>query len=205
MGSSASVVAEIVTDVKDLLPELGSPPQIDDPDSARFRLFDSITSFLKTASQSQPLVIVLDDLHWSDRPTLTFLEFIARELSQSRVLVVGTYRDMELNRRHPLSVTLGDLARERLYQRVLLRGLTQADIGRFIEIAAGFSAPAELASTIFRHTEGNPLFVTEVIRDLVQSGELTEERVSGRSSWYRTRATSKSGFRISWTWALMWL
>jgi tetratricopeptide (TPR) repeat protein len=112
-----------------------------------------------------------------------FLEFIARELNQSRVLLICTYRDMELNRRHPLTVTLGDLARERLYERVLLRGLSETDIARFVEIAAGFTAPAELSATIQRHTEGNPLFVTEVIRDLVQSGELTEEKVSGRSSW----------------------
>ncbi len=183
MGSSASVVAEIVTDVKDRLPEVQPPPQMDDPESARFRLFDSITSFLKTASQSQPLVIVLDDLHWSDQPSLTFLEFIARELGQSRVMLIGTYRDVELNRRHPLSVTLGDLARDRLYERVLLRGLTEADIARFIEIAAGIQPPAQLSATVYRHTEGNPLFVTEVVRDLVQSGELTEEKVSGRSTW----------------------
>ena len=183
MGSSASVVSEIVTDVVDRLPETRPPAPMDDPESARFRLFDSITSFLKSASQSQPIVIVLDDLHWSDRPTLTFLEFIARELSQSRVLLLCTYRDMELNRRHPLSITLGDLARERLYERVLLRGLTETDIARFVEVTAGFNAPQELAATIHRHTEGNPLFVTEVVRDLVQSGELTEEKVSGRSSW----------------------
>ncbi len=183
MGSSASVVSEIVTDIKDRLPETQPPPPMDDAESARFRLFDSITSFLKSASQSQPIVIVLDDLHWSDRPTLTFLEFIARELNQSRVLLLCTYRDMELNRRHPLSITLGDLARERLYERVLLRGLTETDIARFVEVTAGFNAPGELSATIHRHTEGNPLFVTEVVRDLVQAGELTEEKVSGRSSW----------------------
>ena len=142
---------------------------MDAPASARFRLFDSSTSFLKTASQSQPLVIVLDDLHWSDQPSLMFLEFIARELNQSRVLLICTYRDMELNRRHPLTVTLGDLARERLYERVLLRGLSETDIARFVEIAAGVSAPAELSATIQRHTDGNPLSFTAVLRDLVQS------------------------------------
>ena len=183
MGSSASVVAEIITDVKDRLPDIQPPPEMADPDSARFRLFDSIASFLKSASQAQPLVIVLDDLHWSDRPSLTFLEFMARELNQSRVLLICTYRDMELNRRHPLTVTLGDLSRERLFERVLLRGLTEQDIGRFIEIAAGFTAPSELPATVHRHTEGNPLFVTEVVRELVQSGELAENRVSGRSTW----------------------
>jgi len=183
MGSSASVMAEIVTDVKDRLPDLQPPPQMSDPESARFRLFDSVASFLKTASQARPIVIVLDDLHWSDQPSLAFLEFMARELNQSRVLLVCTYRDMELNRRHPLTVTLGDLARERLYERVLLRGLSEQDVGRFIEIAAGINPPAELSATVHRHTEGNPLFVTEVVRELVQSGDLTEARTRGGSTW----------------------
>jgi len=183
MGSSASVMAEIITDVKDRLPELQPPPVLEDPDSARFRLFDSIASFLKAASQTRPLAIVLDDLHWSDRPSLTFLEFMAREIGQFRLLIVGTYRDMELNRRHPLTVTLGDLARERLYERVLLRGLSKADIARFIEIAAGANPPPELAEAVYRHTEGNPLFVTEVVRELVQSGEIAGTRTSGASTW----------------------
>jgi len=183
MGSSASVIAEVVTDVKDRLPDLQPAPQMDDPDSTRFRLFDSITSFLKTASNTWPLVLVLDDLHWSDRPSLTFLEFMAREIGQSRLLIVATYRDMELNRRHPLSVTLGDLSRERLFERVLLRGLSEADIARFIEIASGINAPQELSATIRRHTEGNPLFVTEVVRELVQSGELAANVSSGSSTW----------------------
>ena len=183
LGSSASVVAEIVTEVKDRLPDLQPPPQMDDPDSARFRLFDSIASFLISVSQSRPLVIVLDDLHWSDRPTLAFLEFVAREIGQSRVLLLCTYRDMELNRRHPLSVTLGELARDRLYERVLLRGLSETDVARFIEIAAGTRPPAELSATVHRHTEGNPLFVTEVVRELVQSGELAEKSSSSHSTW----------------------
>ncbi|MCH8234817.1 MAG: protein kinase [Chloroflexi bacterium] len=183
MGSSASVIAEIVTDVKDRLPEVGPPPNMDDPAAARFRLFDAFTSFLRTAAEDRPLVLVLDDLHWSDEPSLSLLEFVAREIGQSRVLIIGTYRDMELNRRHPLTVTLGDLSRERLFERVLLRGLTQQDIARFIEIAAGIQPPAELSATVHRHTEGNPLFVTEVVRELVQSGELAENRASGESTW----------------------
>ena len=183
MGSSASIVAEIISDVRDRLPETQPAAPMDDPESARFRLFDSIASFLRSASQSRPLVFVLDDLHWSDRPSLALLEFMAREIGQSRVMLLCTYRDMELNRRHPLTVTLGDLARERLYERVLLRGLTEPDVARFIEIAAGFAPPGELSATVYRHTEGNPLFVTEVVRDLVQSGELADSRVSGNSTW----------------------
>ena len=95
-----------------------------------FKLFDSITTFLRSASQKQPIMLVLDDLHWSDKPSLLLLEFVARELSGARLLLVGTYRDVELNRRHPLAQTLGELTRERLFQRVLLRGLSQQESGQ---------------------------------------------------------------------------
>jgi tetratricopeptide (TPR) repeat protein len=111
------------------------------------------------------------------------LEFITRELQGSRILLIGTYRDMEVNRRHPLSVTLGELTRERLFERVLLRGLQQADVGRFIEVAAGLAPPTALVDAVFTQTEGNPLFVTEVVRLLVQEGLLNSETTSGRDSW----------------------
>ncbi len=163
MGAGAADIAEVVSDVKERLPGLQPPPQLE-PDQARFRLFDSITAFLKTASQKQPLVLVLDDLHWSDQPSLSLLQFVARELGGGRLLLVGTYRDVELTRQHPLAETLGELTRERLFQRVLLRGLTQEDVARFIEVTSGFTPPGRLVSAVHTQTEGNPLFITEVVR-----------------------------------------
>ena len=126
MGAGAADIAEVVSDVREQLPGLDVPPQLE-PEQARFRLFDSITAFLKSAGQRKPLVLVLDDLHWADHPSLLLLEFVARELASARVLIIGTYRDMELSRQHPLSATLGELTRERLFQRVLLRGLDQEE------------------------------------------------------------------------------
>jgi predicted ATPase len=161
----------VVSDVKERLPHLQPPPQLE-PEQARFRLFDSITAFLKTASQRQPLVLVLDDLHWADQPSLMLLQFVARELGGARLLLVGTYRDMELSRQHPLAETLGELTRERLFQRVLLRGLSREDVGRFIEVTSGAAAPNSLMQAVYTQTEGNPLFVTEVVRLLVQEGEV---------------------------------
>ncbi|MFQ6030122.1 MAG: serine/threonine-protein kinase PknK, partial [Dehalococcoidia bacterium] len=183
MGAGAADIAEVVSDVKERLPGLSPPPQLDSPEQARFRLFDSITAFLKSASQKQPLVLALDDLHWADQPSLLLLQFTARELGGSRLLVVGTYRDVDLSRQHPLAETLAELTRERLFQRVLLRGLTQEDMGRFIEVATGISPPPGLAQAVHTQTEGNPLFVTEVVRLLVQEGELTSERTGDRDSW----------------------
>ena len=78
MGSGAAAIAEVVSDVRERLLGLPSPPQLE-PDQARFRLFDSISAFLKTASQRQPLVLVLDDLHWADPPSLALLQFVARD------------------------------------------------------------------------------------------------------------------------------
>ncbi|MBM3943706.1 MAG: hypothetical protein FJ316_12515 [SAR202 cluster bacterium] len=94
------------------------------------------------------------------------------QLGSGRVLLLGTYRDVELSRQHPLAETLGDLTRERLFQRVLLRGLSQEDVARFIEVTTGAAPPAGLAQAVYAHTEGNPLFVTEVVRLLVQEGGL---------------------------------
>ncbi len=181
MGAGAADIAEIVSDVRERLPDLEPAPQLE-PEAARFRLFDSITSFLKGASQTKPLELVLDDLHWADESSLLLLEFLARELAGSRLLVIGTYRDMELSRRHPLAGVLGELIRERLFQRILLRGLTQEDVGRFVELTSGMGPPSGLVEAVYAETEGNPLFVTEVVRLLVQEGELTPERVKERES-----------------------
>ncbi|MFQ6030749.1 MAG: hypothetical protein ACE5Q6_25035, partial [Dehalococcoidia bacterium] len=126
---------------------------------------------------------VLDDLHWADHPSLLLLQFLARELSSGRLLVMGTYRDVEVSRRHPLSQTLGELTRERLFQRILLRGLNQEDVGRFIELVSAFSPTPALVESVHRQTEGNPLFVTEVVRLLVQEEELAPEGARDRESW----------------------
>jgi tetratricopeptide (TPR) repeat protein len=157
-------------------------------------LFDSITAFLKTASQRQPLVLVLDDLHWADQPSLALLQFVARELNGARLLIIGTYRDMELSRQHPLAEALGELNRERLFQRVLLRGLTQEDVSRFIEMTSGNAAPRGLVEAVHTQTEGNPLFVTEIVRLLVQEGALTPD-----SDLPSASGTGAVGEGDSWT------
>ena len=159
MGAGAADIAEIVSDVKEQLPDMEPAPALE-PEASRFRLFDSITSFLKGASRAKPIVIVLDDLHWADESSLMLLQFLARELGGSRLLVVGTYRDVDLSRQHSLADTLAELTRERLYERVLLRGLSRDDVERFIEVTAGIAPPEGLVTAVHTQTEGNPLFVT---------------------------------------------
>ena len=183
MGAGAADIAELVPDLKQRLPDLSPRPPLEDPDQARSQLFDSITSFLKSASQNQPLVLVLDDLHWADHPSLLLLQFVSRELSGAKLLLLGTYRDMELSRQHPLAETLRELTREQLLQRVLLLGLSEQNVGRLIEVVTGTVPPPRLVRAVYTQTEGNPLFVTEVVRLLAQEGGLTPERSGDRDSW----------------------
>ena len=111
------------------------------------------------------------------------LEFLSPVLEGSRVLVLATYRDAELTRRHPLTYTLAELTKERRFHRVLLRGLSCEDVERYIEVAAGVESPPRLADAVHAQTDGNALFVTEVVRLLVQEGDLAAraEPVDGRS------------------------
>ena len=97
------------------------------------------------------------------------------------MLVLGTYRDVELRRQHPLAQTLAALAREQLIERILLRGLGKGDVARFIELTAGRPPPEALVAAIFRETEGNPFFMHEVVRLLAREGRL--ERSEAVTSW----------------------
>ncbi|MFQ6025975.1 MAG: AAA family ATPase [Dehalococcoidia bacterium] len=165
MGPGATDIAEMVPELRDKLPGLEIPPALD-PDSARFRLFDSIATFLKNAAQSQPLMLVLDDLHWADQASLLLLEFVAREIANSHMLVVGSYRNIEVSRQHPLSQTLGGLVREGNFTRILLSGLAQPDVKRLIEATAGVSLSTQMVEAIHARTEGNPFFVAQVAETL---------------------------------------
>jgi DNA-binding CsgD family transcriptional regulator len=126
---------------------------------------------------------VLDDLHWADPSSLRLLEFVAQELAGARVLLLGTYRDVEVSRGHPLFRTLGELTRHRLYRRVLLRGLGLDEVGQVMAGMGNINPPPELVSMVHQHTEGNPLFVGEVVRLLAQEGLLAPERLEDLKNW----------------------
>ncbi len=170
MGPGASDIAEIVSEVRDKLPDLEIPPALE-PEQARFRLFSSITNFLKNAAQFQPLMLVLDDLQWADRSSLLLLEFLAREIQSIPLIVLGTYRDVEVSRRHPLSQTRGSLIREQRFLRVQLPGLAEPEVAQLIQRAASVSPPPGWSAAIHRRTEGNPLFVSEIISMLPDEGQ----------------------------------
>jgi hypothetical protein len=159
-------------------PNVGEPAAILEPEVAQFRLFAAYASLLKAMARRTPLVVVLDDLHWSDKPTLLLLQHVARELGGQRVLVVGTFRDTDLSRTHPLSEALATLNREPGFLRVPLRGLNRDEVETYIRSSANVRPAARLIDRIFEETEGNPFFLSEVVNLMTQEGTLTKESVS---------------------------
>jgi DNA-binding CsgD family transcriptional regulator len=107
------------------------------------------------------------------------LQFLARQLRESHLLVVGCYRDLELSRQHPLSETLAQLSRLPVFQRELLLGMSQEDSSQFIEMTAGIRPSPQLVETIYAHTEGNPFFLKEMTRLLSERGELRATEIDG--------------------------
>ncbi len=173
LGAGAGDVARIVSEIRERLDvELPEPST---PEEDRFRLMQAVTTFLRNAADVQPIAIVLEDLHDADKGTLDLLNHLARSLSGSRLLVVGTYRDVEVDRAHPLSGALAELRRTASFERVTLRGLSPNEVQRMLSNLADQEVPFALAEAVFRQTEGNPLFVQEVIRFLAEEGLIARD------------------------------
>jgi serine/threonine protein kinase/tetratricopeptide (TPR) repeat protein len=171
MGEGASAIVALDAELRKRLPGLAPGPQLE-PEQARFRLFDSVTSTFKTASVARPLVIFIDDLQWADAASLRLLQFFAREIRHAKLLVVATLRPGQALSPDPLAQAAGALASQDANRRVLLRGLAEDEVARFIEMTIA-SAPSErLVRSVQRRTEGNPFFVKEVVRLLVAEGRL---------------------------------
>lgn len=170
MGPGAAAIAQVIAEVRQYLPNLQTPLTLEAAQE-RFRFFDSLTTFLKNAARRQPLLLVFDDLQWADKPSLVLLQFLARELREAHILVVGTYRDVALDQQHPLTHTLGELVREPGQQRLFLQGLSQDEVACFMTLTTGVAPQRAAVTSIYQQTEGNPFFLTEVMQLLVMNGE----------------------------------
>jgi len=166
----------IVPELADRIPDLPEP-LAGDPDGARSRLFEAVSSLLCEAAQDTPVVLVLDDVHWADKATLLLLKYLIRHRRQARLMVLGTYRDTELDVDHPLCATLAELGRERLLEQRALTPLDAAAVSELVSVYTGEEASAELRQTVYDRTEGNAFFVVEMLRHLAESGAITTTTV----------------------------
>jgi len=155
----------VVPELAERVPALAEPAA-GDPESARYRLFDAIATLLCDVARLRPLVLVIDDLHWADPGTLLLLKYVARRRAGERLMIVGTYRDMDVEPGDPLAGVLADLARERLTERVALGCLDERAVAELVDAHAADCRPDALREIVFRQTAGNAFFVVEALRHL---------------------------------------
>lgn len=153
---------------------------VDEPGS-QDEFFEHMRAFAAELAAHQPLVLVLEDLHWSDPASLELLRYLARTIAELRLLLIVTYRIDELTRRHPLFQLLPLLVREAQAERIDLRSLGTDDVRALV--AGRYALPADdeqrLLTYLEQHAEGNPLFITELLRTLEEEGFL----VSAEAAW----------------------
>ena len=171
-----------------LVPEL-----VEEPPGGQIEalaVFEGLVDWLSLEAEQRRVVLVLDDVHWAARPTLQALMHLVRSSRLSRLLIVATYRDTELDRTHPLAGVLADLRREDGVERLAVRGLDADGVAAFVQAARGAElddAARELAELLSAQTQGNPFFVGEVLRHLSETGAV--EEVDGR--WVRAEGTDE--------------
>ena len=187
MGAGAAEIAQIVPELREQIgaPELPSA-MLGIPEQARFRLFESLIAFFSKAAETQPLLMVLDDLHAADPTSLLMLVAFSRQVRGMRVTAIGTYRALEVRQTPEHAALIAQAEREGV--AFPLFGLDEGAIGKFIETTWGVSANSALVRRLHNMTEGNPFFLNEVLRQIAAEG-----RLAGDASSVPTRLTIPRG------------
>ena len=190
LGDQAADLTLLVPNLARRLPELANVgPSGNDTD--RYRIFEAVSGLFGALGANAPLVVVIDDLHWADRPTLQLLTHVVRACGDVPLFVVGTYRDTDLVRTHPMAETLVDLRKADLIERVVLRGLSPDEVVRMVAGQAD-PEPADRAFgvALWEQTEGSPLFLREILRHLSETGAIT---MGSDGRWLATKRVEQLG------------
>jgi tetratricopeptide (TPR) repeat protein len=173
-------VAEHGGQLARLVPEIGrrttaETTSVRDAESERLVLFGCVIDLLARVSSERPVLLVLDDLHWADLPSVQLLRHVLMAGVPLRVAVLGTFRDSEVGADHPLAELLAKLHREPGVDRILLRGLTDVDVLELLGRLGGHDVAAEgiaVRDAVLAETGGNPFFVGEILRHLTETGTI---------------------------------
>jgi tetratricopeptide (TPR) repeat protein/KaiC/GvpD/RAD55 family RecA-like ATPase len=170
--------AEVAKLVPELSQKLRSIPQSFpiSPEQEQNRLFEAVSQFITNISRETPLLVVLDDLQWTDPSSLLLLHYLARDVQKSPLLLLGAYRSTDIDSKHPLTPVLAELKRERLPQSVSLKRMSLEDTSEMIrQILEQDDIPPEFCRLVYDKTRGNPFFVEEVIESLKEEGVVYRE------------------------------
>jgi len=175
LGSYPGDLARLVPDLADRVPDLPRP-LVDEPGSERLRLFQAVESWLGVGALEAPRLLVLDDVHWADKPTLLLLKHLISNPTAG-LMVLCTYRDTDVDRAHPLSAMLADFRRMPAVTRIALDGLGDDGVRELLVRTGGHDLDdvgMAFAEVVQRETSGNPFFLGEVLRHLAETGALVE-------------------------------
>jgi tetratricopeptide (TPR) repeat protein len=173
MGDAGPEIARFVAKVRVAFPDL--PPPVALPgDQARHYMFESVCDFFARAAAIRPMMLVLEDLHWADRSTTELLRSIARRAGDSALLLIGTYRDVDLGPHDPFMAGLEQLARLPMVTRMTLKRLSANEVAAILHGLSGREPPERLVRLVFTETEGVPFFIEEVYRHLAEEGRLLD-------------------------------
>src|SRR4051812_8886787 len=176
LGPLGGELTRLIPDLSHLVAGLAEPVRTE-TETERHRLFEAVTDLLESVSRTTPIVLVLDDVHWADKPSLLLLRHVLRRPSPMPLLILATYRDTDLDRSHPLSDVLADLRREPGVERLDLQGLDPGEVTAFMESAAGHTleeSALELSAAVHQETQGNPFFIGEMLLHLAESGLIVQ-------------------------------
>jgi predicted ATPase len=179
------ILADLLTiapALRSQLPNVPPNPPLE-PQAEQQRLFESALELCARQARRQPLCLVLDDSHWADSGTLYLIRHLARRLRSLRlpVLLVLTYREVELDQSRALNDVVADLQRERLATRLKLTRLTREQARTLLAVMFETEISDELLADLYRETEGNPFFIEEVCKALVEQGAIYREN----GTWQR--------------------
>jgi DNA-binding CsgD family transcriptional regulator len=171
LGPFAPEIVKLVPEMALALPDLQPSPPLD-PEAEKRRLFESLIGFFIRLAAMQPLLLILEDLHWSDNVSLDFLQLFARRLPTHSVLLLGSYREEEAPL--PLMHLLAQFDRERAAREIALTPLTRSNVDSMLRAIFGLPRPvkSEFLDLLYPLTEGNPFFLEEVLRALIASGDI---------------------------------
>jgi predicted ATPase len=175
VGYYPGEIYKIVPEIRQKLVTFSESPPLS-PDFERDRLFEAVSQFVTNISKMAPLLVVLDDLQWADSSSLLLLHYLARGVYRENLLLLGAYRDTDVEEKHPLSPVLTELNRARLLQSVQLKRMSHAEVTEMIKQILGQSdVPEEFCKIVYEKTDGNPFFVEEVIASLKEEGAIVRE------------------------------
>ncbi len=174
LGENAPEVAKLMPELRQIYDDIDDTVNLP-PDQERRYLLHGVGEFISRGAEIKPMVLVFEDLHWADDSTCILLRHLANRFRESKVLIVGTCRDTDLDRGAPFVKLLQDLNRERLLTELVIRQFDRDGVSAMLEGRVRREPPSQLVDLVFSETEGNPFFVEELFRHLLDSGKLLND------------------------------